>query len=200
MTVKQTEQASPPLTAGQEHRVIVAGFGGQGVLTLGKLLCTAAMGEGRLVTYFPSYGAEVRGGTANCQVVISSGTIYSPLVEEADSLIILNRLSYERFMPRLKPGGLVLVNRTGVDMDEVDTPSDGRTLALPAVERAAQMGNVRVGNVIMLGAFVETTSLLQPDSCRAALEGVFGRSKADVLELNLKAFEEGRQMARDALP
>jgi 2-oxoglutarate ferredoxin oxidoreductase subunit gamma len=108
---------SPQRANGQEHRLIVAGFGGQGILTLGKLLCMAAMREGKKVTYLPAYGPEVRGGTANCQVVISSGIIYSPLVEQADSAIILNQLSYERFARALKPSGLLLVNSSGVDTD-----------------------------------------------------------------------------------
>ncbi|MFO8008004.1 MAG: 2-oxoacid:acceptor oxidoreductase family protein [Candidatus Brocadiia bacterium] len=178
-----------------EHRLIAAGFGGQGVLTLGKLVCLAAMEEGHVVTYMPAYGSEVRGGTANCQVVVSSGSIYSPLVERADSLIVLNQLSYERFMPRLKPGGLVLVNSSGVEPEAVETDDDARLVALPAAEKAAEMGDVRVGNVMMLGAFVQAGGPVGETSCRRALEQVFAGAKADLLELNLEAFEAGLQAA-----
>jgi len=182
---------------GEEHRLIAAGFGGQGILTLGRLLCMAGMSEGRRVTYLPSYGSEVRGGTANCQVVISPGTIYSPLVEVAHSLIIFNQLSYERFRERLRPDGLMLVNSSGVEMDGLQGPPEGRLLALPAAERAARMGNVRVGNVIMLGAFTRLAGLVGAKSCREALQENFGRAGEEILELNLKAFDEGRRMAED---
>ena len=174
-----------------EHRLIAAGFGGQGVLTLGRLICLAAMAEGRTVTYMPAYGTEVRGGTANCQVVVSSARIYSPLVERADSLIVLNQLSLERFGARLNPGGLILVNSSGVEPEAVAVAEDARLVAVPAAEKAAEMGDVRVGNVLMLGAFARAGGLVTAQSCRRALGEVFGGAKADMLGLNLDAFEAG---------
>ena len=139
MMADRAQTAGPAGAPSAEHRLIVAGFGGQGVLSLGKLLCISAMAEGKTVTYLPSYGAEVRGGTANCQVTISSGSIYSPLVERADSLIILNQLSYDRFAARLREGGLMVVNSSAIDAREGN--GDGRMVAVPATELAAQMGS-----------------------------------------------------------
>ncbi len=187
-----------PAAGGGEYRAIVAGFGGQGILTLGRLLCTAAMADGRQVTYLPSYGTEVRGGTANCQVVVSDGTIYSPLVEEADALIILNQLSYERFLPRLNSGGLLVVNSSGVDLEQVPCPPGARRVCVPAAERAAELGDVRVGNVLMLGAFTQASSLVSRQSCEAALETAFSDRKADLLDVNKRALAEGVHLAAEA--
>jgi len=182
-----------PEGGGGEHRLIVAGFGGQGVLTLGKILCIAAMAEGKKATYLPAYGGEVRGGTANCQVVVSGDTIYSPLVEKADSLIMLNQLSYDRFAELLKPGGLMLMNSSLVD--PAGTDCRATVIPLPATEVAAEMGDVRVANIIMLGAFVRRTGLVGPDSCAAALQDLLGQRKAALAELNEQALARGREMA-----
>jgi 2-oxoglutarate ferredoxin oxidoreductase subunit gamma len=178
-----------------EHRLVIAGSGGQGVLTVGKLLCTAAIREGKSVTYLPSYGAEVRGGTANCQSVISSGTIYSPLVEQADSLIILNQPSYDRFLPVLRPEGLLIVNSTGVEMDADPPPAGCRALSAPAAGIAAELGNVKVGNMVLLGAFVQTTGIVEEDNCRTVLREVLGQRRADLLDLNIEAFRRGCELA-----
>ncbi|MHC4788483.1 MAG: 2-oxoacid:acceptor oxidoreductase family protein, partial [Planctomycetota bacterium] len=185
---------SPP----SEQRLIVAGFGGQGVLTLGKILCMAAMREGKKVAYLPSYGAEVRGGTANCQVVVSQETIYSPLVEEADSLIILNQLSYDRFAPVLKAGGLLLLNCSLVAADTMLDHQDSLVLPLPVTEMAAEMGEVRVANVILLGAFVQLTGLVRRESCLAALEDLFGQRKAELMAVNTQALARGAELAAKA--
>ena len=183
-----------PAPAPQEHRTIIAGFGGQGVLTLGKLLCMSALNEGRQVTYLPSYGSEVRGGTANCQVVISSHPISSPLVEEPDSLIVLNTLSYERFAATLKPGGLMVLNSSGTDTNGASAPGSVRVLSLPAAEMAAEMGSVKVTNVVMLGAFLTVCPVVKPETALAALKELLGR-KADLLALNVRAFQEGSRRA-----
>ncbi len=180
-----------------EHRLIAAGFGGQGILTLGKLLCMAGLAEGRNVTYLPSYGTEVRGGTCRCQVVFSPRTIYSPLVEEADSLLILNELSYEKFAPRLKPSGLMVLNTSGFD-PHARPGGDERVLAVPAGQMAAEIGNVQVTNVIMLGAFLEALPLVEPGTCLQALRRLLGERKADLMGLNEQAFRAGAEHARRA--
>ncbi len=182
-----------------EHRLIVAGSGGQGVVTLGELLCVAALAEGRVVTYLPAYGAEVRGGTANCHVVISSSTIYYPVVEEADSLIVLNQLSYDRFIGALKPGGMLLVNSSAVDVDESDC-AGARVVGLPVAELAAQMGDIRVGNVMLLGAYAELTGLVRTENCRAALHDVLGKRKPELLDLNVRALAQGFELAGEQSP
>jgi 2-oxoglutarate ferredoxin oxidoreductase subunit gamma len=181
--------------ATDEHRLIAAGFGGQGIMTLGKLLCTAAMREGKNVTYIQSYGAEVRGGTANCQIVVGSGTIYSPLVEQADSLVMLSQLSYDRFTPLLKAGGLLLVNSSTV-LAAPEAPAPGARLFLaPATELAAEMGDVRVANVIMLGALLGLTGLVAQETCLGALTDLLGQRRPELLKLNERALVRGVRLA-----
>ena len=189
--------SQPPTAAQEEHRIIIAGFGGQGVLTVGKLISMSALNEGREVTYLPTYGSEVRGGTANCQVVISSHAISSPLVEEPDSLIVLNTLSYERFAATLKPGGLMVLNSSGTDTNGASAPSSVRVLSLPAAEMAADIGNIRVTNIVMLGAFLTACPVVKPETALAALKELLGR-KADLLALNERAFQEGSRRAETA--
>ena len=178
-----------------EHRLIIAGFGGQGVLTLGRLLCMAGIEEGKQVTYLPSYGSEVRGGTANCQVVISRRTVYSPLVERADSLIILNELSFERFAGGIKPGGLILANTSIIDMDAMRRPAGASLVELPATDMAAEMGDLRVANVLMLGAFAKRTALVAADSCAEAIRRLMGARRPELLDLNLRALVVGAELA-----
>jgi 2-oxoglutarate ferredoxin oxidoreductase subunit gamma len=187
------QRKSAETLAETEQRIIVAGFGGQGILTLGKLLCMSALGEGRRVTYLPSYGTEVRGGTANCQVTISPGDIYNPLVEAADSLVILNQLSYERFADRLLPGGTMLLNSSLIDSAEGQGPKDAEVLSLPAAEMAAELGSVQVTNIIMLGAFLEVVPVVRPAAALEAIRDLLGKKKEEMLELNERAFEEGRR-------
>lgn len=180
-----------------EHRIIIAGFGGQGILTLGKLLCRAAISEGKRVTYLPAYGTEVRGGTANCHVVISSGDIFSPLVEEADSLLILNQLSYKRFADRLRSAGLLVVNSSLVDLSDKGAAggngslNDCTTLSIPATGRAAEFGNVIFANMIMLGAFMRATGICRDENIFAALEESLKGKKKDLLDSNRMAYETG---------
>ncbi len=196
--MQPNEQAVPAATADQEHRLIIAGFGGQGVLTIARLLCTAAMSEGKNVTYLPSYGAEVRGGTANCQVVVSSGVIYSPLVEQADSLIILNQLSCDRFIVRLKSGGLLVLNSSAVVLDDALETGARQVLLLPAADTAARIGNVKVTNSVMLGAFVRASGLVAEEDCLAALREHWSRRRAEVIDPNVTAFRRGVELAAEA--
>lgn len=180
-----------------DHRIIIAGFGGQGILTLGKLLCRAAISEGRKVTYMPAYGTEVRGGTANCHVVISENRIFSPLVEEADSLLILNQLSYRRFIDKLRPSGLLVINSSLVDPSDSGrpgdngAPSDCRMLSIPATRKAAELGNVIFANVLMLGAFVKATGICKDENILAALEESLKGKKKELLETNREAYQNG---------
>jgi len=181
-----------------EHRILIAGFGGQGVLTAGKLLCTSAISEGLQVTYLPAYGSEVRGGTANCHVVISPQPIFSPYVERADILIMLNQLSLERFVQILKPSGCLLVNSSLVQVDGVDLPGGLQVWQVPATEKALAMGNVLVANVVMLGAFAEVSGALNDQTFKEALERSLGGKKSKLITLNLEAFKKGRALAREA--
>ena len=141
------------------ERIIFAGSGGQGVMTLGKVVARAAMLTDLNCTYLPSYGTEVRGGTANCTVVISDDEIFSPVVESADVLFAMNEPSYKRFAPRLKPDGLLVINTS---MAEPDQTND-RTVTIPATDIANELGDVRVANVVLLGAYNARRKLLDDE-------------------------------------
>ena len=182
-----------------QHRIIIAGFGGQGVLTLGKLLCLAGIGEGKRVTYLPSYGSEVRGGTANCHVVLSPTEIFSPLVEAADSLIILNQQSFDRFSDLHRPGGLALVNTSLIDPAAYAASHDVQFVGIPATDLAVDMGNVLVANVILLGAFIRLTSLCSEENVEKALRQYLAGPKNKNVDINLAALAQGRASAENAL-
>ncbi len=178
------------------ERAIMAGFGGQGMMLLGKMLAHAGMIDGLEVTFFPSYGAEVRGGTAHCHVILSDAPIYSPIVEHADTLVLMNQPSYEKFRPRLRNGGHLLLNTSMVDADR-DTAHEqaAKTVLLPATEEANALGNVRVANVMMLGAYVTLWHPVSEDAIMAVLEEKLGSRKAHLLEVNRRAFRRGAELA-----
>jgi 2-oxoglutarate ferredoxin oxidoreductase subunit gamma len=169
-----------------EFRVIIAGFGGQGILFMGKVFATAAMGEGKEVTVFPSYGAEVRGGTANCTVVLSDEMIGSPVVEWPDALIAMSEASVARFLPKVKPRGLLIY-----DSSLVTSPLSGdvRAFPVPASELAADLKNTRSANMVILGAFTAATAAVKMESVMEAVIGLSdGRMNPDG---NKKAIETG---------
>jgi len=175
------------------ERVIVAGFGGQGIIFLGKLLAQAMMDEGRNVTYFPAYGPEVRGGRANCHVVVSSDEIFSPIVVQADSLLMMNQVSWDYFAPCLRPAGLAVVNTTLV---AAELPSGGpRLLGVPASEIASGLGDIRAANMVMLGAYNHVRQLLGVDALLEHVREALGRRKADLFELNRQAVQKGVEAA-----
>jgi 2-oxoglutarate ferredoxin oxidoreductase subunit gamma len=173
------------------ERVILAGFGGQGMMFIGKMLAQIGMEDGHHVTYFPSYGAEVRGGTANCHVVISSGEISSPVVETADTLVIMNQPSFAKFAPRLKPDGMMLVNSTLVDAGE-----DDRVIPIAATQTASDIGDVRVANLVVMGAYNEMKGFCTPDHVLDCLKRSLTGRKQAMFEANRAAFESGCQAAR----
>jgi 2-oxoglutarate ferredoxin oxidoreductase subunit gamma len=178
-----------------QHEIIIAGWGGQGVLTLGKLLARGAMDTGQQVTYFPSYGTEVRGGTANCHVKISDREIYSPLVDRPTTLVVMNQPSYERFRPDLVEDGWLVVNTTTTDPPEEDLERD-HTVAVAATETASTLGNLVVANMVMLGALNELLELLPREVIERRLSEELTGAKAALIPINLKALEAGREAVR----
>jgi 2-oxoglutarate ferredoxin oxidoreductase subunit gamma len=172
-----------------EERIIIAGFGGQGVLMLGKLLAHAGMLDGKHVTWLPSYGPEMRGGTANCHVIISDESIGTPIVTEATGVIAMNLPSLDRYESSVQPGGWLLLNSSLVPR----TPArrDIRVLPIPVNEIAQQHGSQRVANVVMLGACLALAQPVQKASIVAAIEDVLGKSKQHLLAINLNALEAG---------
>ncbi|HUU28733.1 MAG TPA: 2-oxoacid:acceptor oxidoreductase family protein [archaeon] len=169
------------------ERVIFAGFGGQGVLTIGKTVAGLGLKHFPHVTYFPSYGIEVRGGTANCQVILSTEEIASPVVERADNMILMNQPSLERFLPRLKGRG----GRAFVNSSLARAPEDRRVVNLPATDMAAELGDVRSANIIMLGAYLSGQKWAAKETFKKHLAQKLKRKGENVVELNLRAFELG---------
>jgi 2-oxoglutarate ferredoxin oxidoreductase subunit gamma len=172
-----------------EQRIIIAGFGGQGVLMLGKLLAYAGMSEGKNVTWLPAYGPEMRGGTANCNVIISDELIGAPIVSEATCVIAMNLPSLDRFESSAQPGGWLLVNSSLIPRSPVRT--DVQILAIPVNELAQQQGSPKVANVVMLGAYLALSRAVQKASVIAAIEDVLGPGKRHLLGINLNALEAG---------
>ena len=179
------------------ERAIMAGFGGQGLMFMGKLVAKMMMDEGMAVTYFPSYGAEVRGGTANCHVIVSSGEIASPIVEEADTIVVMNQPSYDRFKSRLAAGGVALVNSSLVQA--ADPPAGRVILEIPATQMAGDLGDVRAANMVMMGAYNVVREFVPFEKLLAHMADAFGVRKKDAVELNGKAIELGREFARGRL-
>ena len=169
------------------EEIVAAGFGGQGIIRLGKILAYTVMLEDRYVTYFPSYGAEVRGGTANCSVIISDDTIPTPIVSSPTAMIIMNHLSYERFVPKLKDTCLILVNSSLVELETVSK----NTLLLPFTEMAVEMGNSRIANMIALGALVKKKKLARIETLKQATAEMFSKLPGKLLDLNVRALEKG---------
>ena len=176
-----------------EARVIIAGFGGQGVLMLGKLLAHAGMMEGKNVTWLPSYGPEMRGGTANCNVIVSDDIIGAPIVTEATCVIAMNLPSLDRFEAFAQPGGWLLVNSSLIPRAPART--DVQVLPIPVNDIAHEQGSPRVANVVMLGAYLALSHAVQPASVVAAIQDVLGPTKQHLLAINLKALEAGLAFA-----
>lgn len=178
-----------------ETNLCVAGFGGQGVMTLGKFLADAACNAtDKNVTFFPSYGAEQRGGTANCFVVISDGMIGAPLGDVMDDLVVMNGPSLKRFLPTLKQGGTLFINSSIVDDADIDR-TDVKVVKAPVTELALEMGNSKVLNVIMLGVYVGCTEVVPAEVVWETIEHKLG-SKPKLLPLNKAAFEKGLELGR----
>jgi len=176
-----------------DEKMIIAGFGGQGVLSMGKMLAEAALAEGREVSWLPSYGPEMRGGTSNVSVILSDKPIGAPTISfgKATCVIALNRPSLEKFEPALIPGGLLLIDNSVVDVEPVR--KDITVIKVPAGNIADELGNGKVANMVMLGAYLAQTSAVNPETLLGQLSLVFGEKKAHLVELNRKAIGAGGQ-------
>ena len=177
-----------------ETNLCVAGFGGQGVMTLGKALAEATCNATeKNVSFFPSYGAEQRGGTANCFVVISDEEVGAPLGNPLDDLIVMNDPSLQKFLPRLKEGGNLFIN-SSIVKSEI-TRSDVKVVKAPVTELANELGNPKVLNVLMLGVYVGYTEVIDPAIVWASLEHKFS-AKPKLIPLNKTAFDKGLEIGR----
>ena len=173
--------------------VIMAGFGGQGLMFIGKLLAYSAMKTGKHVTWIPSYGPEMRGGTANCTVVVSDKEIGSPVITSPQALIIMNNPSLEAFEPRLQPQGTLFLNSSLITRKV--TRKDIETIEIPANDIAVEVGEKRTANMVMLGAYVARTKIVSKESLLEGLKEFFGK-KIQFLEVNTRAFEKGMEYGR----
>ena len=179
-----------------ERNLMVAGFGGQGVMMLGKLLSYATCESTDYnVTFFPSYGAEQRGGTANCYVVISDEPIGAPLGDAMDDLIVMNAPSLNKFLYKLMPGGTLFIN-SSIVTDEIPR-ADIKVVRVPVTELALEMGSAKVLNIVMLGAYIGYTGCLPEELVLDTLVRKLGK-KADLIPLNREAFAKGLEIGRKA--
>ena len=171
----------------------VSGFGGQGVLSAGLTIAQAACAEGKHVSWYPSYGPEQRGGKSNCSVVISNETIGTPVVDEMDILIALNKPSLEQFSQDVKEGGTILYD---AHIGEFTTDRDVKVIAMPCVDIAEEHGNARTANTALLGALTELTNVLKAESYENAIKEMFA-SKPKVIDVNIDVLHAGAKWIND---
>jgi 2-oxoglutarate ferredoxin oxidoreductase subunit gamma len=180
-----------------ETSIIIAGFGGQGVLFAGQVLAYAAMDAGRHVTWIPSYGPEMRGGTANCTVIISDQPIGAPIVDRPDIAVVLNAPSFEKYEPLVKKGGLLVVNSAIITLrsqrDDIDVAY------VPANHIAAELGSTKMLNMVVVGAVLGARPILNLDQVGRSLNEHLPASKQSLLEANIQGLQRGFAAARDAV-
>jgi 2-oxoglutarate ferredoxin oxidoreductase subunit gamma len=177
----------------KEHEIVIAGFGGQGVLFGGLVLAHAGMTAGRNVAWIPSYGPEMRGGTANCAVIVSDEEIGSPIVSHPSGAIVMNEPSLAKYAPLVKPGGVLIVNGSLIK-SRADRP-DILEIVVAANEVASELGNDRAANMVALGALVAATAVLPLDVVEAALPETLGPSKERFVASNVAALRRGAALA-----
>jgi len=176
-----------------QTEILIAGFGGQGVLFGGQLIAYAGMDSGKEVTWIPSYGPEMRGGTANCSVVISDDVIGSPVINDADVLIALNQPSLEKFEEQLKPGGIIIIDSSLIKV--VPQRTDIRFIPIASSEIANELGNMAYATIVLLGCLSAATGCFKRESFEAALREVLPERRYHIIPSNLDAFDKGAAFA-----
>jgi len=171
------------------EEIVFAGFGGQGIMFMGKAMAYAAMKRGKLVTWMPSYGAEVRGGTAHSMVVISDKVIASPIVKEPSVCVVMNKPSFDRFNSKVTKDGILIVNKSMIKIDE--KRKDIGILEVPATEMAYELGDSRVANMITLGALLSKRDIFPVQSLIDILGEVIPKSRQKMLSINQDAVRKG---------
>ncbi len=180
----------------EQYEVTMAGFGGQGIMTAGQLLAYSAMHEDKKVIWLPSYGPEMRGGTAYCTIVISNERIGSPIINTPTGICVFNRPSFDKFEPRVKPGGLLIVNSSLINVSSKRTDID--QLLIPANKMAHEVGSPKVTNIAVVGAFIGATGILKLKTIEETLKQKLGHKKA-MLDMNIKILETGYNFAKKNL-
>ena len=171
------------------NEIMIAGFGGQGVMAIGKTLAEAGMKENKDVCWLPSYGPEMRGGTANCSVVLTDDAIVSPIVLEPTELIAMNLPSLLKFEPTVKAGGTIFVNSSIIT--EKVSRTDVKAVYVPCLEIAQELGNMKVANMVMLGAYIQAMGNLSFETIKEMLVHMFTGPKAKLVDLNIEALRRG---------
>jgi len=174
------------------ERIIISGFGGQGIMSLGQMLSYSGLDEGREVSWLPSYGPEMRGGTANCQVIISDEPIASPVISQADSVIIMNMPSLDKFEPMVKRGGRLFINSSLVLKKA--RRQDIEVYYIPANEIAARVGNPKTAGMAVLGAYLKAAGIVKAQSVLDSLARVLGGKKPAVMPANIEAMRLGADL------
>lgn len=172
-----------------EKNFILAGFGGQGVLLAGEVLANAFMQEGKQVTWYPCYGAEMRGGTVNCEIVMSDDEVSAVNKAEADFIIVLNQASFDKFEPKVRKGGYLIVNTSLAE--KIQNRTDIHYVFAPISEMAEKLGNVKMANMLALGLLSNASGLLSVDILEQALDTVLPPHRKNLLPLNKSAMEMG---------
>ncbi len=177
-----------------EKRIIIAGSGGQGILFLGKLIAYSGMLEGKEVTWFPSYGAEMRGGTANCTVIISDDMIGSPVIRNPNILIAMNEASCRRFSERLLPDGILIYDSSLINI-EIQNYKHTKTIGIAATEISASSKNTKSANMVMAGAFVGITNMFKLDSVMQAVDEIIPARMKGLADTNKDLIKKGYDLA-----
>lgn len=176
------------------EEVIISGFGGQGALFAGQLLAYTGMDEGWHVTWIPSYGPEMRGGTAHCIVIVSEESIGSPIIRQPTACIVMNPPSMEKYEPLVRPGGVLVANSTLVRA--TSERSDLSTVYIPANELAGGLGNVKMANVVLLGALLGTREIMPIDAIKRTMENHIPERRKHIIEPNKRALDRGVAFVR----
>ena len=179
------------------HEIIFAGFGGQGILSMGQIIAYAAMIEEKEVSWMPSYGPEMRGGTANCIVIVSDSRISSPIISTFDSAIVLNQPSMEKFEKAVKPGGLLMYEESAII--NPPTRTDIEIMGVPANEEALKLNLKKAANMILVGAFLEKRPLVKIENILNALKKVLPERHHHLIPINKDALQKGKELANEAI-
>ena len=178
-----------------KEEIIIAGFGGQGVLSMGKILAYSAIMQDMEVTWMPSYGPEMRGGTANVCVILSDRKISSPIVTKYDTVIALNQQSLDKFQDSVKPGGLLIYDPNGIN--NPPTRTDVKICKIDAINVAAKVGNAKVYNMAVMGAYLKMKPIIKSENIDKGLAKCIPARYADLIALNKQAIEEGMKQVEE---
>ncbi len=175
-------------------RMIFAGFGGQGIMLMGQIISLASMIEGKNVTWMPSYGPEMRGGTANCTVVVSDEPVASPVANKAEVVVAMNIPSLLKFEPYVVENGYLFLNQSVIDRES--KRNDINVLKVPCNEIADEIGSLKIANMVMLGAVIGATNVVSTENVFKALEKKLSGGKATLIEVNKQAIMKGYELAK----